>query len=115
MRVLVVHADIIVRCFFLRELRRRAEVLGASTATGALAALHASRFEVLLTSDSLGDRAARALLAEARSVQPQCRRGLLFDGAAPPRWGHLADRCFSRHAALVTVVEWIVLMGFNRE
>lgn len=107
MRVLVVDDDIIIRHYFLRTLRRHAEIEAASGVAEALAKLRSTPFDIVVADENMPDGSGRALLAQARVMQARCRRVLMSGDDLDVDDSGNYERFFPKIGGLPQVVAWV--------
>jgi DNA-binding NtrC family response regulator len=107
MRVLVVDDDIIIRHFFLRALRRHAEVHEATGVVDALSKLRSTTFDVVIADEHMPDGTGRALLAQARTMQARCWRVLMPRRDVAIGKSDSFDRVFPKLGGLPQLVAWL--------
>ena len=105
MRILVVDDDIIIRHYFVRSLRRHADVHEAADIAGARAKMQITSFDVIVADAHLPDGSGICLLEEARTLQAACLGILMSTDDTVLAKG--PERSFPKVGGLVQIVALI--------
>jgi CheY-like chemotaxis protein len=106
MRILLVEDDPIVRRLLARSLRLRGTVDEAPDVAHAIARLHASRYDVILTDHGLPDGTGIAVLSYAKKLHEGALRVLISAGEVEVH-PELVQRFFRKPAELPNLIEWL--------
>jgi DNA-binding response OmpR family regulator len=106
MRILLVEDDAVVRRLLARSLRLRGTVDEAPDVAHAIARLHATRYDLVVTDHSLPDGTGMTVLSHAKEVHEGAIRVLISGGEVEVR-PELAQRVFLKPAELPNFIEWL--------